>query len=283
MSDSSASSAASDRIAARLCLLAPGGQWKIFDDMAPQEIDALEAFAVVSRVPSEKIPGFILIARKKHRRPEKLGNVLRTLTSGFPFSGWLSQIFDPDGVVGARLTHVAVPGINEYYFRREGLPRSRFSIVAEVIGDALLTSGGLGHLPLIGATASSAATCLAAVFFSFFLSGENWQLCQLLIALVASLVCIVGEKWAHRHYLAEDPREVVLDEVAGMALALAIVGPGLGAVFFAFFAFRFFDIFKPGIHWIEGLRWRGTIVWDDLLAGIYAGGLVSLAVRLVSG
>ncbi|MEY4298989.1 MAG: hypothetical protein RIR25_225 [Verrucomicrobiota bacterium] len=282
MSDSSASSAASDRVTARLRLLAPGGKWKIFDGTA-QETDTLEAFAVVSRVPAEKFSGFVLIARKQHHRSEKLGNVLRSLTSGFPFSGWLSQVFDPAGVVGARLTQVAVPGMNEYYFCREGLSGNRSSFLCEVAGDVLLTSGGLGHLLLIGATASSAATCLVAVALSFFLSGENWQLCQLLIALVASLVCIVGEKWAHRHYLAEDPREVVLDEVAGMALALAIVGPGLGAVFFAFFAFRFFDIFKPGIHWIEGLRWRGTIVWDDLLAGIYAGGLVSLAIRLVSG
>jgi len=282
MSDSSVSSAASDRVAARLRLLAPGGEWKIFDGMA-QETDTLEAFAVVSRVPSEKISGFILIARKKHRRPEKLGNVLRALTSGFPFSGWLLQIFDPDGVVGARLTQVTVPGMNEYYFRREGFPGSRFSIVAEFVGDTLLTSGGLGHLPLIGATASSAATCLAAVVLSFFLSAETWQVCQLLIAMMASLLCFLGEKWAHRHYLAEDPREVVLDEVAGMALTLAIVGPGLWAIACAFVVFRLFDIFKPGIHWIEERGWRGTIVWDDLLAGVYAGGLVKLVTGLFSG
>jgi phosphatidylglycerophosphatase A len=101
------------------------------------------------------------------------------------------------------------------------------------------------------------------------------------LAGVASLVCALLEKWAHRHYLAEDPREVVLDEVAGMALALAIAGPGFWTVAAAFFAFRFFDIFKPGIHWIEERGWPGTIVWDDLLAGVYAGGAVAVGARII--
>jgi len=105
---------------------------------------------------------------------------------------------------------------------------------------------------------------------------------MLALALVTSLACLLLEKWAHRHYVAEDPREVVLDEVAGMALALAIAGPLPSAILAAFSAFRFFDIFKPGIHWIEERGWPGVIVWDDLLAGLYAGGAVILAGRLIS-
>jgi phosphatidylglycerophosphatase A len=90
------------------------------------------------------------------------------------------------------------------------------------------------------------------------------------------VLCCLLEGWARKHYFAEDPREVVLDEVAGMSLALLIAGPGLGVIIAAFFAFRFFDIFKFGIHWIEKRRIHGTIVWDDLLAGIYAGLLVKV-------
>lgn len=109
-----------------------------------------------------------------------------------------------------------------------------------------MSGGGLGHLAIVGATAASA------------------------------VVCVVGEKWAHRHYLAEDSPKVVLDEVDGLALTLAIVGPGLWTIITAFFAFRFFDILKPGIHWIESRGWPGIIVWDDLLAGLYAGGAATL-------
>jgi phosphatidylglycerophosphatase A len=74
--------------------------------------------------------------------------------------------------------------------------------------------------------------------------------------------------------VAEDPREVVLDEVAGMAVALALAGSGGWAIAAAFFAFRFFDIFKIGVRWVEKRGWPGSIVWDDLIAGVYAGVII---------
>ena len=140
-----------------------------------------------------------------------------------------------------------------------------------------MSSGGLGHIPIVGATAASAAVAILGLLTGPLFAPDDWKFFMLLLAVVSTVVCVVGEKWAYRHYLAEDPREVVLDEVAGMALALAITGPGLWTIIAAFFAFRFFDIFKPGIHWIEKRGWRGTVVWDDLLAGLYAGGVVRLA------
>jgi phosphatidylglycerophosphatase A len=42
----------------------------------------------------------------------------------------------------------------------------------------------------------------------------------------------------------------------------------------AFIAFRFFDIFKIGVHWVERRGWPGGIVWDDVLSGLYGGTLV---------
>jgi phosphatidylglycerophosphatase A len=39
----------------------------------------------------------------------------------------------------------------------------------------------------------------------------------------------------------------------------------------AFVAFRIFDMVKIGIRWVERTKWRGSIVWDDVLAGVYAG------------
>ena len=42
----------------------------------------------------------------------------------------------------------------------------------------------------------------------------------LVLAAVASALCVRLTPWAHRHFDREDPGEVVIDEVAGMALAL---------------------------------------------------------------
>jgi len=287
MSDSSTSSAGTERVMARLRLLAPSGRTEVFTEHAGDP-SGLEALAVVAAKAPETPPGFRMVLEKAHRRPCPLGEVLD--------EQWMKLLL-PHGpkksvanfcrgsafahVVGHRVTQITVPGMREYYFARTdsaAVARPRWSAF---LGDILMSSGGLGHLPIVGATAASAAVAILGLVTVSFFAPDNWKLLMLLLAVASSVVCAVGEKWAHRHYLAEDPREVVLDEVAGMALTLAIAGPGLWTVIAAFFAFRFFDILKPGIHWIEKRGWPGTIVWDDLLAGLYAGGAVAIASLLL--
>jgi phosphatidylglycerophosphatase A len=279
MSDSSTSSAGNERIAARLRLMAPGGRWEIFENTAG-ETAPLDAFCLTSSGAPEKIDGFVLRLDKPHRIPEKLGVVVAKLLHDRALPAWLGALCRPDSMVGSRLCQTAVPGVYDRFYVREGLT-SRESTIGDKLRDVLCSVAGLGHLPLIGATAASFVTCLLALVLMPLLSPEAWRFVLLALAVVTSLVCALLEKWAHRNYLTEDPREVVLDEVAGMALALAITGPGLWTIIAAFFAFRFFDIFKPGIHWVEERRWSGTIVWDDLLAGFYAGGAVTLCVNLL--
>jgi len=280
MSDSSTSSAGNERIATRLRLMAPGGRWKVFQDTAG-EIAALDAFCLTSSGAPEKIDGFVLRLDKPHRVQEKLGAVVAKLLHDRGLPAWLGVFCRPDSMVGSRLCQTEVPRVSDRFYVREGLT-SRESMAGDKLRDVLCSVAGLGHLPLIGATAASFVTCLLALALMPLLSPEAWKFVLLALAVITSLVCTLLEKWAHRHYLAEDPREVVLDEVAGMGLALAITGPGLLTVTAAFFAFRFFDIFKPGIHWVEERGWPGTIVWDDLLAGLYAGGLVAAGVALFS-
>jgi phosphatidylglycerophosphatase A len=78
----------------------------------------------------------------------------------------------------------------------------------------------------------------------------------------------------------EDPPEVVVDEVAGVLLALSLVRErGLGAKAASVLLFRLLDILKPGpIAAVERLRPPGVgIMADDLLAGLVAG-LVARAI-----
>ena len=274
MSDSSTLSAGNERIAARLRLMEPGGRWKIFENTAG-ETAALDAFCVTSSGACGKFDGFVLRLDKPHRIPEKLGAVVAKLLHDRGLPAWFGAFCRPDSMVGSRLCQTAVPGVHDRFYVREGLT-SRESTIGDKLRDVLCSVAGLGHLPLIGATAASFVTSLLALALMPLLSPEGWRFVLLALAVITSLVCALLEKWAHRHYLAEDPREVVLDEVAGMALALAIAGPGLWTITAVFFAFRFFDIFKPGIHWVEERGWPGTIVWDDLLAGLYAGGVIKL-------
>jgi phosphatidylglycerophosphatase A len=71
----------------------------------------------------------------------------------------------------------------------------------------------------------------------------------------------------------EDPSEVVIDEVAGQLLTLAVVPPGLVSYALGFLFFRLFDILKPGpVGWADRKIEGGLgIMLDDLIAGLLAG------------
>lgn len=90
--------------------------------------------------------------------------------------------------------------------------------------------------------------------------------------LVATFVGI----WATEVYLrssaAKDPKEVVIDEVAGQLFALVPAGLDWRLWILAFVLFRFFDITKIGpIGWAERLPRAFGVVIDDVIAGILAG------------
>lgn len=73
---------------------------------------------------------------------------------------------------------------------------------------------------------------------------------------------------------SEDPQLVVIDEVAGALIAMALVaGRGPGAEALAWVLFRAFDIAKPGpVRAAERVKPVGAgIVLDDVVAGILAG------------
>ena len=76
---------------------------------------------------------------------------------------------------------------------------------------------------------------------------------------------------------SHDPSEIVIDEVAGMWIALIgipITWPGMVA---AFLLFRLFDIWKPGpIDRLQNLPGGWGVMMDDVAAGALAGGLVLL-------
>ena len=143
-----------------------------------------------------------------------------------------------------------------------------------------VTCAGLGLSPAAPGTVASLAACVPALL----LAGAPHAAARVLllggIALVSTALSVALERWATHHFLEDDPREFVLDEVAGMSLALLFLPPDAGWVHVAlgFAAFRVLDIFKPGIRRVERIELPGAVVWDDLLAGLGAG-LALLATR----
>jgi phosphatidylglycerophosphatase A len=150
--------------------------------------------------------------------------------------------------------------------------------VTTAIARALATVCGLGdRLPAPGTTVGSLAGALLYWGATDVLPQPAWA-----VALGGLAVLLPVSVWACGAEAARrevtDPGPVVLDEVAGQWLALAVVSllhgapPDLWAVGAAFFLFRAFDVVKPWpIRSLERLPGGWGIVADDLAAGLAAG------------
>jgi phosphatidylglycerophosphatase A len=69
----------------------------------------------------------------------------------------------------------------------------------------------------------------------------------------------------------EDPGQVVIDEVAGQWIAVAVCPVEIRHALLAFGLFRLFDIVKPWpARQLERLHGGLGIMMDDVAAGIYA-------------
>ncbi len=161
-----------------------------------------------------------------------------------------------------------------------------------------MTAGGLGMLrPASGTWGSLPPAVLVG---GLLLAGATPWGCAgalLAMAIVATWACVRWGVDAERGFAGKDPSSVVIDEVAGGAIAalpLAWVSGARPVEVFVlvsanFVLFRLFDVWKPGpIRLMQ--RWKGGlgIVADDLAAGSLAGvvtmlftpQLVALASRL---
>lgn len=109
------------------------------------------------------------------------------------------------------------------------------------------------------------------------------------VHLAAIVVVTAVGTWAAERVAAvlgkKDPQRVVIDEVAGVLIAMGFVrGGSFWAAAAAFALFRFFDITKLGpIGWAEHAKPVGFgIMADDLVAGLAAGVVASGGVLLAA-
>ncbi|MBV8939657.1 MAG: phosphatidylglycerophosphatase A [Alphaproteobacteria bacterium] len=144
---------------------------------------------------------------------------------------------------------------------------------------ALSTWFGAGLSPFAPGTLGS----LGALPFAYLaqMLGGN-------IAVLAFAALSYGAGlWAARQYLrlfgGDDPREVVIDEVAGQSLLLAAFAPSWQAYAAGFVLFRAFDVLKPWpVSWADQkIKGAPGVMLDDVLAALY--GIAALALLQLLG
>ena len=131
----------------------------------------------------------------------------------------------------------------------------------------VLSVGGLGFLPLVPGTFGT----LGGVAVALLLPQDAWLPAVGIAILVSSALTVLLGPAAIRATGRKDPQQVVMDEVAGVLVTLAVV-PAMAPlqVGFGFLFFRVFDILKPPpARRLERLPAGWGILLDDLAAGLW--------------
>ena len=146
------------------------------------------------------------------------------------------------------------------------------------LGLFIATCGYLGYVPIAPGTFGSAAGL--AVFYAVRSSGS------VTVELAAIVVLFAIGIWsgtaAEHHFGGIDPGPVVLDEVVGMLITLALLPVNATGAIVGFLIFRVLDIIKP---WpsaqFEKLPGGLGVMADDGMAAVYGNllmrGLIALA------
>lgn len=131
---------------------------------------------------------------------------------------------------------------------------------------------GSGLLPKAPGTWGSLLSIPFIYFTSIYFSFTG----VIIFVIVACLLSLWSTSEAVKRY-GDDPSQFVMDEVAGQSIVFLFatfqpdISHDIYILTIGFILFRLFDIFKPlGINQLEKLPGKFGILFDDLLAGLYA-------------
>jgi phosphatidylglycerophosphatase A len=132
------------------------------------------------------------------------------------------------------------------------------------------TGAGVGYFPFASGSFGSLLGIPLALVLTRFVTSVPLVLLALSTAVV--FACwVAGE--ADVLLGEHDSKKIVIDEIVGMWIALALLPQKPIVILTAFLLFRFFDIVKPwpAGYFDEEFPGGSGVVLDDVFAGIYAG------------
>jgi phosphatidylglycerophosphatase A len=147
------------------------------------------------------------------------------------------------------------------------------------IATFVATAGYVGFVPVAPGTFGSA---VGLIVYAAVLAAGSW----ILEATVLAAALLAGIWSADRveRELGKDPSAVVIDEVLGMLVTLAFLEVTVVGAVTGFFLFRLLDVIKPPpAARLENLHGGPGIMFDDLMAGLYAHIVMRVLIALFPG
>ena len=166
--------------------------------------------------------------------------------------------------------------------------KDRFLSLKKGIVKALVTFGYVGFIPFFPGTIASFVTIALIVAVNLIFSSTGYAV-ALVFFSVSFVISLFVVDWGVKHIFGfSDPKQVVLDEVAGMSLSLVVIPfdwqLANGFVYvLAFCCFRFFDILKPfPVSFFDERDGFFFVVLDDLVAAVLTWPFTFFAYQLLT-
>jgi phosphatidylglycerophosphatase A len=141
----------------------------------------------------------------------------------------------------------------------------------------LATCGYVGHAPVAPGTFGSAA---GLVIYALVRASGS-MVVEIATIVVLFAIGVWSSTEAEHHFGGVDPGPIVLDEVVGMLITLALIPVNATGAFVGFLVFRVLDVVKP---WPSGRfeRLPGGlgVMADDGMAALYGNGVMRILVAL---
>lgn len=148
------------------------------------------------------------------------------------------------------------------------------------LGLFIATCGYLGYAPVAPGTLGSAAGLV--VFYAVRATGSTPVEIAVIVLLFA--IGVWSATLAEEHFGGIDPAPVVLDEVVGMLITLALLPVNIYGAVTGFLLFRVLDVFKPWpARRFERLPGGLGVMADDGMAAIYGNLLLQGLMRVFPG
>ncbi len=135
----------------------------------------------------------------------------------------------------------------------------------------------LGYFPKIPGTIGTLGGLTLYILLNNFFNFNVYSMC--IFTLILIIVSIISSSYAIKVFNNNDPKEVVIDEVAGYFVSVLFLPFDYNLIIIAFILFRLFDIYKPFlVKKLEDLKGGLGITLDDVGAGVLTNILIQFMI-----